>query len=132
MKSNYLGLLFLVFVVVGIMTLGGSLTLFWSTPGFLAVIGILVGAIVFRFGFDGLVPWRQTRTVQQEICNFGASVSVSAGILATIIGFIQMFAQVEWTDPKIIGLSISLALTTILYGYLFSIGFKMAAPVSKT
>lgn len=125
MRSNFLGLLLIVLVFVAMTTLGGSLSLFLSMPGLLAVIGIVGGALVFKFGFLGLSHCKSSTAYRNQFCSYGSAVSMNAGVLATVVAMIQLFAQVDWSDSGQLGEGISIGLTTVLYGALLSLCFKL-------
>ncbi len=106
-------------------TLGGSLSLFLSVPGLLAVVGIVAGCLIFKFGFMGFSHCKGSRAYRNQFCAYGSAVSINAGVLATVVGLIQLFAQADWSDPKQLGVALSIGLTTVLYGSVLSLCFTL-------
>ena len=92
------------------------------------VLGLVFGSLVFKFGFSGLLSALSSQTLRPQICEFGSRVSMTAGILGTVIGLIQGLTLLGSLEVKTLGLALSIGLTTIFYGYLMSLGFQLLNP----
>ena len=125
MKANQVGVILVVFIILSIMAMGGSLSIFISGPGLLSLIGIVAGSFVFKFGFSGLKYFRHSREYRNQFCQFGSSISTNAGLICTIVGLIQLFAQFEWNNYQLLGKAISLSFTSTFYGFVLSLFFKL-------
>ena len=104
-KQKILGLGFILICFGGAMVLGGNLSLFLDIPSLL---------VTFGGGLGGLLIYREKEVESTELIYQFGRFSLWSGSLGTIIGIIQVLANLS--NPKLIGPSMALCLLTLFYG----------------
>lgn len=119
-----------VFIILYVIIPGGSLLQFIFLPSIFVVGGILIGGILISFGCS--LPLKALKKALQKegvkdpselreyvnVFTMASRLSIAAGIIGTLIGFIQLLVLTD--DPKTFGPLIAVALITALYGVLLS------------
>ncbi len=123
MKSNVLGLLTVIIVIIGAISLGGSLKLFINIPSFIIVFGISMGGLVYRFGFSGFGLLFGNSKTKLVFCQYGKFLSIISGLLGTIIAIIQCFSNIDNFSRASEAFAISFV--CLFYGFLLSLIFHL-------
>jgi flagellar motor component MotA len=111
------------------MILGGSLALFINIPAIIFVFGGTFLALLANyqgkiFGFikdaliDSISSGVKPDACYAETAQLARHYFMSFGILGTLVGFVQVFANMS--DPESIGPSIAVLLLTILYAIFYA------------
>ena len=107
--------------------LGGPLAMFFDIPSIMLVLGALIGASLWSFppqqiinAFHDALTGNlkdEKRAIQNHaVLSKMADISISSGLLGTIIGLIMMLQNLD--DPTAIGPAMAVSLLTLFYGIL--------------
>lgn len=111
-------------VVLGIGLDGGSYYLFVDYPSFLIVAGCVAGAVLARHSLGDIASFGD------DVVDTLITSSVGSGILGTLIGLVQMLANMS--DPSAIGPAMAIALLTEFYGIGLALMFYLMKSSVRT
>lgn len=122
-KAKLIGLFISVLTIIGAIYISTKrIAVFIDVPSFAFVVLLTLGGLLFKFGFNGLMFWKNPETSK-----FGGKICIYAGYLGAVIGFVIIGSSL--TDLAALGPAIAVALLTILYSYLFY--FFLFAPFEE-
>lgn len=124
-----IGLIGVLFLIVGSIAVGAGATMFINIPSAVITLGITFFMLLAAFGTDFLrfIPDGLATLVCTpgkpnprfaEIAAHGARYVVGAGIIGTMIGIIQMLSNLS--NPSGLGVGMACALLTIFYAIITS------------
>jgi len=124
-----IGLLGVLFVIVGAIVLGGSALAFIHMPSIVFMFGVTFFILLATFGTDFLrfIPQSMLTFVSldakpnprfAEIALFASRYIIGAGLIGLLIGLIQMLQNLS--DPASLGMGMAVALLTVFYAIVLS------------
>ncbi|MFC2140529.1 MotA/TolQ/ExbB proton channel family protein [Candidatus Auribacterota bacterium] len=129
MKAGFIGMLIVLFLIMGAILLGGGN--FFNIPSLVICIGLPIGLSIASAGLADLGPAllslrslfitprdSDLKARNAQVLRDMISYAYAAGVIGTMIGWIQMLSG--FNDFSLIGIGFALSVLTIFYSIIIS------------